>query len=173
MSEATKMPKKVGLGAALGIFGTILVIIVAGRLVLGFDVALLLMFCGMFSTAVFCCLYGYGWGDLFDKGVVPMVARATGAILILLTVGPLIAVWMASGTIPYLIYLGLEMLSPRVFLVAAFLICCLSSCFTGTSWGTAATFGVALIGIAQGLGVSLPATAGARSKPDQHDHCEH
>lgn len=153
--------KEVRLSAALGIFGTILAIIVIGRLILGFDVALLLMFCGMFTTTVFCCFFGYGWGELFDGGVVPMVARATGAILILLTVGPLIAVWMASGTIPYLIYLGLKMLSPKIFLVAAFLISCLSSCFTGTSWGTAATFGVALIGIAQGLGVSLPATAGA------------
>lgn len=161
MVNGSNNQKEVSLAAALGIFGTILAIIMIGRLVLGFDVALLLMFCGMFSTIVFCCFYGYGWGDLFDKGVVPMVARATGAVLILLTVGPMIAVWMASGTIPYLICLGLKMLSPNIFLVAAFLICCLSSCFTGTSWGTAATFGVALVGIAQGLGVSLPATAGA------------
>lgn len=161
MDNGNKKQKEVGLSAALGIFGTILIIIMVGRLAFGFDVALLLMFCGMFSTVVFCCFYGFSWGDLFDKGVVPMVARATGAILILLTVGPMIAAWMASGTIPYLIYLGLKLLSPKIFLTAAFLICCLSSCFTGTSWGTAATFGVALIGIAQGLGVSLPATAGA------------
>lgn len=156
-----KKTKEISLPSALGIFGTILAIIVVGRLILGFDVALLLMFCGMFSTVVFCCFCGYGWGELFDQGVVPMMARATGAILILLTVGPMIAVWMASGTIPYLIYLGLQILNPKIFLIAAFLICCLSSCFTGTSWGTAATFGVALVGIAQGLGVSLPATAGA------------
>ncbi|NLL36362.1 MAG: Na+/H+ antiporter NhaC [Fretibacterium sp.] len=152
---------EITLKGALGVFGSILAIIVVGRLILGFDVALLLMFCGMFSTVVFCYVYHYSWSDLFDKGVVPMVARASGAIMILLTVGPMIAVWMASGTIPYLIYLGLKLLTPKVFLVAAFLICCLSSCFTGTSWGTAATFGVAFIGIAQGLGVSLPATAGA------------
>lgn len=160
-SSSPVKTEKIGLGGALGIFGTILLIIVTGRLALGFDVALLLMFCGMFTTVVFCFRYGYSWDELFDKGVVPMVARATGAIMILLTVGPLIAVWMASGTIPYLIFAGLKILSPKVFLPAAFLICCLSSCFTGTSWGTAATFGVAFIGIAQGLGVSLPATAGA------------
>jgi NhaC family Na+:H+ antiporter len=136
-------------------------IIVVGRLVFSFDVALLLMFCGMFTTVTYCFHYGYKWSDLFDKGVVPMVARATGAILILLTVGPLIAVWMLSGTIPYLIYLGLELLDPKTFLAAAFVICSLSSTFTGTSWGTAATFGVAFIGIAQGLGISLPATGGA------------
>lgn len=52
--------KEVRLSAALGIFGTILAIIVIGRLILGFDVALLLMFCGMFTTTVFCCFFGYG-----------------------------------------------------------------------------------------------------------------
>ncbi|MDR2522720.1 MAG: Na+/H+ antiporter NhaC [Synergistaceae bacterium] len=153
--------KTVKLKGAVSIFGVILAIIVVGRLVLGFDVALLLMFCGMFTTLVYCFCYKYTWEELFDKGVVPMVARAVGAILILLTVGPLIAVWMLSGTIPYLIYRGLQLLNPQTFLAAAFVICALSSTFTGTSWGTAATFGVAFIGIAQGLGVSLAAAAGA------------
>jgi NhaC family Na+:H+ antiporter len=68
---------------------------------------------------------------------------------------------MVSGTIPYLIYVGLQLLSPKTFLVAAFLICSLSSTLTGTSWGTAATFGVAFMGIAEGLGVPLAAAAGA------------
>lgn len=162
MSEATeKKAREVPLGGALFIFGVILAIIVIGRLVFSFDVALLLMFCGMFSTTMFCFVYGYKWSDLFDKGTVPMLARAANATMILLTVGPLIAIWMISGTIPYLIHEGLSLLTPAIFLPAAFIICCLSSCLTGTSWGTAATFGVAIIGIAQGLGVSLPATAGA------------
>ncbi|MDR1740736.1 MAG: Na+/H+ antiporter NhaC [Synergistaceae bacterium] len=152
---------RVGLKGAVTIFGTILAIIVIGRLIFGFDVALLLMFSGMFTTLVYTVKYRYKWDDLFDRGVIPMVARAMGAILILLTVGPLIAVWMLSGTIPYLIHLGLKLLDPSTFLAAAFVICALSSTFTGTSWGTAATFGVAFIGIAQGLGVSLPAAAGA------------
>jgi NhaC family Na+:H+ antiporter len=154
-------PREIGLRGAASIFGVILSIIVAGRLYFGFDVALLLMFCGMFSTLVYCSYYKYSWAELFDKGVIPMVARAMGAILILLTVGPLIAVWMLSGTIPYLIYLGLNLLTPKTFLASALVICALSSTFTGTSWGTAATFGVAFIGIAQGLGVPLPAAAGA------------
>jgi len=153
--------RKIELAGAVSVFATILLIIVVGRLVLGYDVALLLMFCGMFTTVVYCFYYKYRWDDLFEKGVVPMMARAMGAILILLTVGPLIAVWMLSGTIPYLIHLGLNLLTPKTFLAAALVICSLSSTFTGTSWGTAATFGVAFIGIAQGLGVSLPAAAGA------------
>ncbi len=160
-AESAGKTKEVGLGGAILIFGGILLIIIAGSLMFRFDVGVLLMFCGMFSTLVFRYCYGYAWNDLFDKGVVPMVARASGSIMILLTVGPLIAVWMLSGTIPYLIWLGLTLLSPKIFLVTAFLICCVASTFTGTSWGTAATFGVAFIGIAQGLGVSLPVTAGA------------
>ncbi len=153
--------RQIDLKGALFVFGTILAVIMVGRLGFGFDVALLLMFCGIFTSVVFCFYYGYRWDELFDKGVVPMMARASGSIMILLTVGPMIAIWMVSGTIPYLIHLGLNLLSPKIFLVAAFLICSISSTFTGTSWGTAATFGVAFIGIAQGLGISLPATAGA------------
>ncbi len=156
-----RVHKEISLGGAVLIFAIILSIIVVGRLILGFDVALLLMFIGMFTTAVYVYYYNYSWEELFEKGVVPMVARATGAIMILLTVGPLIAAWMVSGTIPYLIYVGLQLLNPKTFLVAAFIICSLSSTLTGTSWGTAATFGVAFMGIAEGLGVPLAAAAGA------------
>jgi NhaC family Na+:H+ antiporter len=153
--------REISLQGAILIFGSILAIIVVGRLIMGFDVALLLMFIGMFTTAVYVFHYKFTWQDLFDKGVVPMIARASGAIMILLTVGPLIAAWMLAGTIPYLIYTGLQILNPGTFLMAAFVICALSSTMTGTSWGTAATFGVAFMGIAQGLGVPLPAAAGA------------
>jgi len=156
-----KTHKNISLGGAILVFGAILFIIVLGRLVMGFDVALLLMFIGMFTTTVYVYHYNYSWNELFEKGVVPMIGRATGAIMILLTVGPLIAAWMVSGTIPYLIYAGLQLLTPKTFLMAAFVICSLSSTLTGTSWGTAATFGVALMGIAQGLGVPLAAAAGA------------
>ncbi len=136
----TQKHRDISLGGAILIFAVILSIIVVGRLIFGFDVALLLMFIGMFTTAVYVFHYKYTWQELFDNGVVPMIARASGAIMILLTVGPLIAAWMVSGTIPYLIYTGLQLLSPKSFLVAAFVICALSSTMTGTSWGTAATF---------------------------------
>ncbi|HPE66921.1 MAG TPA: Na+/H+ antiporter NhaC family protein, partial [Synergistales bacterium] len=153
--------REISLRGALMIFGAILAIIVVGRLIFTFDVALLLMFIGMFTTFTYVYVYKFTWRDLFEGGVVPMIARASGAIMILLTVGPLIASWMLAGTIPYLIYTGLQILSPNTFLMAAFVICALSSTMTGTSWGTAATFGVAFMGIAQGLGVPLPAAAGA------------
>lgn len=153
--------KKVSLGASVLIFAAILAIIVIGKLVLNFDTAILLMLVGIFTTAVYCFGYGFSWGEMFEGGIVPMVARASGAIMILLTVGPMIAIWMASGTIPYIIYIGLKLLTPKTFLIATFIVTCISSTLTGTSWGSAATFGVAFMGIAVGLGVSPAITAGA------------
>ena len=77
------------------------------------------------------------------------------AILIMLTVGVLIGSWMASGTIPMIIYYGLKLISPKFFLVTACLVWSVTALATGTSWGTVGTVGVAFIGIAMGLGMPL------------------
>ena len=103
---------------------------------------------------------GYTWQDM-EAGIIEALGKGMPAILILITVGALIASWLAAGTIPLLVYYGLELISPRFFLVTACIICSLISVFTGTSWGTAGTVGVALMGVAQGLGVSPAAAAGA------------
>ncbi len=71
-----------------------------------------------------------------------------------------VGTWMAAGTIP-MIYYGVQIVNPKFMLVTAFLIEAVVSVVTGTSWGSVATMGVALMGIASALGVSLPATAGA------------
>ena len=81
--------------------------------------------------------------------------------MILCVVGMMIASWIASGIVPMLIGYGLEILHPGYFLAASCLICCVVSLCTGSSWVTASTAGIALIGIAGGLGVSLPMAAGA------------
>jgi len=156
-----KEPKTVGTLGAILIFLLILVVMLFGKLVLKFDTAILLMFVSIITSAIFVFYYGYSWDKMFKDGVVPMTSRAMGAMIILLTVGILIAIWMISGTIPYLMYIGLKALSPKVFLVAAAIITSISSLLTGTSWGTGATFGVALMGVAYGLGVPLPIAAGA------------
>jgi NhaC family Na+:H+ antiporter len=79
----------------------------------------------------------------------------------MLAVGVLIGTWMASGTIPMVIYYGLKLISPKFFLVTACFVCSLVALATGTSWGTVGTVGVAFIGIAMGLGVPLGLAAGA------------
>ncbi len=97
------------------------------------------------------------------------IERATGeklmgvlpVLLILLAIGMLIGSWMIGGTIPYLVYLGLKLVDPRFLLVTAFLVTSGMSLASGTSWGSAGTVGVALMGLAGALGVPLPACAGA------------
>jgi len=88
--------------------------------------------------------------------------KSTGsAILILLMVGALAGTWLISGIIPTMIYYGLQILNPTIFLAACVIICAIISVATGSSWTTSATVGIALIGIAEALGVSLGMTAGA------------
>lgn len=89
------------------------------------------------------------------------VESTTGAILILLMVGSLAGTWMVSGIIPTMIYYGLQILNPTIFLAACVIICAVISVATGSSWTTSATVGIALIGIAEALGISVGMTAGA------------
>ena len=89
------------------------------------------------------------------------VKSTTGAILILLMVGALSGTWLVSGIIPAMIYYGLQILNPTIFLAACVIICAIISVATGSSWTTAATVGIALIGIGEALGISLGMTAGA------------
>lgn len=89
------------------------------------------------------------------------IFKGTDAIIILLTVGALIGTWISGGVVPALIYYGLKTIHPSIFLLATLIICSLTSLSTGTSWGTAGTAGIAMMGIGAGLGVPAPMTAGA------------
>lgn len=89
------------------------------------------------------------------------IKSTTGALLILLMVGSLAGTWLISGIIPAMIYYGLQILNPTIFLAACVVICAIISVATGSSWTTAATVGIALIGIGNALGISQGMTAGA------------
>ncbi len=103
---------------------------------------------------------GHRWHDL-EQGILGGIVMGLKAILILLVIGTLIGTWIASGVVPILIYYGLGLLSPSLFLVAACVICCIVSIATGSSWTTAGTIGIALIGVGQGLQIPPPMIAGA------------
>ncbi|MGL5348416.1 MAG: Na+/H+ antiporter NhaC [Peptostreptococcaceae bacterium] len=103
---------------------------------------------------------GFSWKELED-GVLETIKMAMQAVLILMVVGTLIGTWILSGTVPAMIYWGLEILSPGIFLIATTIICAIVSLATGSSWTTAGTVGIALIGIGQGLGMPTPIVAGA------------
>ncbi len=121
------------------------------------QIALLL---GMAVTAIVGLKNGFSWKEI-EQGMINGISISLGAILILLAVGSLIGTWLLSGTVPTLIYYGLELLNPTVFYTASVVICAVVAMSIGSSWTTAATVGVALIGIANGMGMSEAITAGA------------
>ena len=152
-------PKKTSLGIAL------LPLIVMGLLLgVGYGVYKIkpqvLLVCAAFLTGCLGFLLKFSWKDM-ERGIVDSIHRAMPAILIMLTVGVLIGSWMASGTIPMVIYYGLKLISPKFFLVTACFVCSITALATGTSWGTIGTVGVAFIGIAMGLNIPLGMAAGA------------
>ena len=106
---------------------------------------------------------GVAYGRTFKDIMAAIVARISNtleAILILMTVGFLVASFMAAGTIPALIYYGLKLLSPKVFLPVGCLLCGITGLACGSSWTTTATMGVAFMGIGLGLGINPALTAG-------------
>ena len=103
---------------------------------------------------------GNSWKEI-ENGIVEGILVGMKAILILCVIGVMIGTWIASGIVPIMIYYGLQILHPSIFLVAGCLICCVVSVATGSSWTTVSTVGIALIGVAEGLRVPLPMAAGA------------
>jgi NhaC family Na+:H+ antiporter len=119
-----------------------------------------LLVAAAFLTGILGMILRFKWQDM-EAGIVDSIHKAMPAILIMLCVGILIGSWIASGTIPMVIYYGLKLISPKFFLVTACFVCSITSLATGTSWGTIGTLGVAFIGIAKGLGIPLGPAAGA------------
>ncbi|WP_027858210.1 Na+/H+ antiporter NhaC [Marinobacterium jannaschii] len=115
---------------------------------------------GLAITAILGWFRGYRWADMED-GILHVVRVGLPSIAILMTVGMIIGVWIASGTVPLLIYYGLNFLSPEIFLAAGMLLCAVVSVSLGTSWGTTGTVGLALMGIGAGFDIPMYWTAGA------------
>ena len=103
---------------------------------------------------------GHLWQSILES-IVASISTAMGALLIFLCVGALIGTWLISGTVPTLIFYGLELLNPKIFYPAACLICAIAALATGSSWTVAGTLGVALIAVSIGLNLSPAIAAGA------------
>ena len=119
----------------------------------------------LFTSAIFAALIGMfvlkmKWSEI-EEGVVETIKMAMGAIIILMIIGMVIGTWRQSGVVASLIYYGLKILSPKIFLLATLLITSVVSLATGSSWTTAGTIGVALMGIGTGLGIPTPIIGGA------------
>jgi len=103
---------------------------------------------------------GYPWMEMRHQ-IVKTIGTAMPAILILLLIGAIAGTWLISGVVPALIYYGLKVLSPKIFLFAAVVTCSVVSVATGSSWSTIATIGVALLGIGDAMGYDKAMVAGA------------
>lgn len=95
------------------------------------------------------------------KQIVKSITLAVPSILILLVVGSLISIWILSGIVPLMIYYGLQLIHPKIFLLVCCLISCIVSLCTGSSWSTSGTIGIALIAMGQTFGVPVSMVAGA------------
>ena len=119
-----------------------------------------LILSGIIAAVIGGAFLGMSWEDI-QKGLTAVVMTALPAILILMVVGLLIGVWIVSGVVPIMIFYGLKILDPGYFLVATCLICAVISLATGSSWSTAATVGLAMMGVGHALAIPPGMTAGA------------
>ncbi|GAB6085635.1 Na+/H+ antiporter NhaC [Alkaliphilus crotonatoxidans] len=131
-----------------------------GILVFGADPHIPLIFATVVASIVAVFMLGYSWNEL-EEGIIDTIKMAMQAVLILMVIGSIIGTWILSGTVPTMIYYGLQILSPGIFLVATTIICCIVSLSTGSSWTTAGTVGIALLGIGYGLDMPAGLVAGA------------
>lgn len=157
-SSGTKRPSfAVSLVAFIGIAAIIAFgILKAG---LGLDAHVPIACAAVFAALVGKYVVGISWSEM-EASVVDTLHSSIVALLILIAIGMLVGSWVQAGVVPGLIYYGFFALSPGIFLTATLIICSIIAVATGSSWTVGGTVGVALIGIASGLGIPAPLTAG-------------
>ena len=111
-------------------------------------------------AAIVAVLNGWKWSYL-EAGILAAINRTMQAILILAVVGLMLSSWVAGGVVPSMMYYGIKVIAPSIFLFTACLLCSIVSLATGSSWSTAGSMGVALIGVGTALGFPVAMTAGA------------
>lgn len=125
-----------------------------------FPTGMAILLCALVSAAYGVLKLKISWEAIYTS-ILNMFSKGMSAVIILLMVGLISASWLASGTIPALVVMGLKILTPGTFLIAAFVSSAIVSIATGSSWTTCATVGVALMGVANGIGVPVGIAGGA------------
>ena len=143
--------------ALLALILVIAVVVAAIRTKVGIQMGLAMGGC---TAIVFALLMGNKWSDIQDT-VKRVVGDSATTLLILLSVGMMVGIWIIGGTVPTLLYYGLKICSPNIIVPLAFVLCAITSLFTGTSFGSIATMGLALFGVGTSMGISAPLMAGA------------
>lgn len=159
MGKKERVKRQATFGEAIFVLGFFAIIVAVGSIGFKFRVEPLMCLAAVVAGIVaYRC--GYSYTEM-EEGMCKKVYQAAPAMFIIWTTGMVMAAMMFSGSIPMVIYYGLKVINPQYLYLCAFLICCLMSVITGTSWGSAGTIGLAMFGVAQGLGVDLVITAAA------------
>lgn len=155
-----KEKKKATIGHALIPIAVLITSLFFGITYLGTDAHMPIIIAIIVASIVGIVGLGFSWSEL-EKGAIETIQMSMQAVLILMIIGTVVGSWILSGTVPAMIYYGLQILSPGIFLVATCIICGIVSLATGSSWTTAGTVGIALMGVGQGLGMPAAIVAGA------------
>ncbi len=154
-----KVERKLGFVEALILLLILIAIIFCNAIVLKIGTGLSILSVAMVLGAYGMLALHIPW-DRIQASILKVISNGMGAILILLMVGFIGSSWTASGTTPMLIYYGLDMISPGMYMIVAFLLCMIMGMATGSAWAIMTSVGLALMGVAQGLGIpTAPAAA--------------
>lgn len=118
------------------------------------------VFIGALIAAVIAAILNISWAET-EKTLLRVVADCIPTFLIVIMVGMLVGIWMAGGTVPSLMYYGMKLISPKILVPLAFVLCALSAEFTGTSFGSVATMGLAMTGVAATTTIPIPLVVAA------------
>lgn len=135
----------------------IAVMAVAIRTGAGIQIGLAISACIAIVAAL---LFKHNWSAI-SANIGQIIGNSAGTLLILLSVGMMVGIWIIGGTVPSLLYYGLKLCSPSVIVPLTFILCAITSLFTGTSFGSIATMGLAMFGVATSMGISAPLITGA------------
>lgn len=135
-------------------------VLIPAILIFGQDPHIPIVIAAVVAAALAITRLGYTWNEI-EEGILKTINMGMQAIIILMIIGMIIGTWILGGVVPTMIYYGLQILSPAIFLVATAIICSVVSLATGSSWTTAGTVGIALLGVGQGLGIPVAIVAGA------------
>ncbi|ACB86191.1 Na+/H+ antiporter NhaC [Natranaerobius thermophilus] len=138
----------------------LIVLIFFSAIILEVDIHIPLFISTIIAAVVAVAWMGHDW-ETVQEGILKGINFALGAVIILAIVGILIGSWIEGGVVPTIVYYGLQLLSPQIFLVATLVISAVVSVFTGSSWSSIATIGLALSGIGHGMGMPPAMTVGA------------
>ena len=113
------------------------------------------VFSGVIVSVITTRLLNIPWNEV-ERNIIKTAAECMPTFLIVIMVGMLVGIWMAGGTVPTLMYYGMQVVSPKILVPLAFVLCALTSEFTGTSFGSVATMGLAMVGIASTTSIPVP-----------------